>query len=115
MATPAVGDTISVLREGLEVTDVRAGRVWVKDSEGTVRSYYLNKVGVTVTKKAVKKPEYWPPQNGDVWKSKQNGRVFHVIGDRAYRTSFGDISSPYTTDVLLRDYPDLALEFRNFS
>lgn len=108
------GDTVSVTRRGLEITEIRDGRVWTRDSSGKVRSYYEYEVQIDVTKKAVKKPRNWPVQEGDVWHSEAYGKSLHVIGGSLYRNILGGLSEAMTPEKALRSFPDMRLVYRKF-
>src|ERR1044071_7899713 len=111
---PETGDIVKITRRGLKVTDVSGDRVWVEDTAtGKVRSYYMSEVELEVTKKAPKVPEYWPPQDGDVWRTDAYSTTYHIIGSKAYRNRFGTIS-PSVDATRLSDYSDLRLVHRNF-
>jgi len=110
---PKKGDKIKVTRNGLEVVDVTDNRVWVKDSEGTTRSYYFSDIDFTVTEVAKPKPDYWPPKANDIWKSESYNVTYHVLGSKGYRTTYsGSVSSGISAEEMLK-YPDLRLIWRD--
>lgn len=113
MAKADVGDTVNITRKGLVVTDSTDTRIWVKDDGGTVRSYYYKDVDLSVAKKAVKNPDYWPPQSDDVWKSDIYAVIYHIVGSKAYRTTYSGGISTQVDPSTLKDYPDLRLVWRN--
>src|ERR1044071_2768385 len=117
-----VGDKVKVNFEG-QIEEIRTSghlgiRHVVRSNNGAAHMLFsLANEDFTVTEKAVTRDENWPPQAGDVWKTKSGDTYFARRSSsgniRFYFTEVGE--GDWTQSFMIENQPGIRLAFRNFS